>query len=403
MKPLLTTLAVISLGANIALVGLLFAGRASTAPNAANAAREVSPPKERAAAGPAADTWTHLSADDLPTMVRKMREANVPIEFIRALAAARIGESFAERRKALRAGLQNQPFWKNDTIDPRIRASEYQLYREQRIAMRELLGADAESPEMSLYNTRRYDSVPADKVDDIKDAYRMFDDRRQEIYSQLTGGIIGPEMQRKVQELQKEFDATLATLLTPAQLEDFNLRNSDTANQLRYELAAFNPTEEEFRSIYRLKAQLQPYLSSATPEEMQRRTEAQRQVNEQIKSMLGPVRAEEFTRANDYYYRQTSQLVSRLELPTETTARIWDLRQDVEKRARAVNSDSSLNREARAEQLATLRQETDQKLQGMLGARGMEPYRQYGGEWMRVLSPPTSLPQPASGAIRLGP
>lgn len=406
MKPLLTTLAALSLGANVALVALLFAGYSGSAESSAAPTATAPAPKASAPTGPSADTWARLSTDDLPTMVRKLQEANVPIEFIRALAAARINESFSERRKALRAGLQNQPFWKNETTDPRIRVGEYQLYREQRKALRDLLGADAESPETNLYNTRRYDSVPADKIDDVKDAYRMFEDRRQELFSQLTGGTLGPEMQKRMQELQKEFDATLATILTPAQLEDYNLRNGDTANQLRYELAAFNPSEEEFRSIHRLRAQLEPYRGTSTPEEMQRRSEAQRQINDQIKAMLGPVRGEEFTRANDHYYRQTSQLVSRLELPAETTTKIWELRQDIEKRARAVYSDSSLNPETRAQQLTALRQETDQQLQGMLGTRGMEPYRQYGGEWMRMLTPqPAATRTPSGGTsiIRTGP
>ncbi|HEY1108589.1 MAG TPA: hypothetical protein VGE76_08160, partial [Opitutaceae bacterium] len=131
-----------------------------------------------------------------------------------------------------------------------------------------------------------------------------------------------------------------------------------------------------------------------------------RQINDQIKAMLGPVRGEEFTRANDHYYRQTSQLVSRLELPAETTTKIWELRQDIEKRARAVYSDSSLNPETRAQQLTALRQETDQQLQGMLGTRGMEPYRQYGGDWMRMLTPqPAATRTPSGGTsiIRTGP
>lgn len=388
MKTLLSALAVISLGANIALVVILFAGRGSdtsAAKPAANTAKAKTSGPEVASA----DTWAKLSTAELPEMVRQMRAAGMPIEFIRALAAARINESFAERRKALRPAVDSQTYWKNAQIDPKTRLAEYQLFREQREQLRQLLGNDAEAPENSLYANRRYDNLPPEKVQLLKDAQRLMDEKRQELFSAdpLGGGVISSERQRKQQELQKEFEAELARILSPAELEEYNYRNSDVANQLRYELTAFNATEEEFRSIYKLKAQLEPYRPNMTQEEMQRRSEAERKVQEQIKGMLGPVRGEEYARANDFMYRQTSQLVSRLELPPETNGKLWEMRQDIEKRAREVFTNSALQGDARTQQLAALQQETNQRVEGILGKRGVEPYRQYGGDWMRMLSP----------------
>lgn len=404
MKTLLAVLAALSLCANLALVAVLFAGRSDSAATSANAGTSSATPASAIApAEPGPDTWATLSADDLPAMVQQLRTAGFPRELVRAIAAARIREGFAARYKALRPDAASQAFWKTATVDPRIRAAEFQLYREEQKALRDLLGADAEQPEMSIYQNRRFESVPAAKLDDVKDALRQFEERRQDIYSTAMGTIT-PEHQRRVAALEKEHQATLAGILSPTELEDFNLRNSNVASQVRYELAAFNPTEEEFRTVYRLQSQLEPYVPNMSQEEMQRRSEAQRQVREQIKAALGPVRAEEYTRATDYQYRQTSQLISRLELPPETTMKVWEVKQEIEGRANTLRRDTSIPPAERTKQLAALAEESTKKLTPLLGgARGMEAFKQYGGNWLQNLTPRARPNSPSPTAVRIGP
>lgn len=386
MKTLLTTLAALSLAANVALVALLFAGRGSNTSN--DAADSGTAPAKAAKArseAPVGESWAQLNGEDLPTMVNRLRAAGVPIDFIRALAAARIREGFAERRKALRGDTDNQSYWKTATLDPRIRAGEMQLYREERAAMRQLLGADAEGPETSLYQNKRYDNLPAAKVQEIKDMDRSFDERRSEIYSSVIS-TYSPEQARRLEDIRKEQEAALSRILTPEEFAEYQIRNSDAANQLRFELTAFNATEEEFRSIYKLQSQLEPYRQNMSQDEMQKHFEAQRQTQEQIKAMLGPERGADYARATDYQYRQMNQLVTRLELPADTTNKLWEVKTDTEKRLREFSGDA----QARNQHLATLKQDAERRIEALVGTRGMEPYRQYSSDWMRILTPPSA-------------
>lgn len=405
MKTLLSLLAALSLAANVALVIVLFAGRggADSAPDTSAATTAGKPSASDQNASADSKLWTQLSSDDLPGMVQRLRDAGVPIDYIRALAAARIREGFAERRKALSGNTADQAFWKSTlTLDPRLRAAQMQLYREEREALRQLLGPDAEAPESSLYQTKRYESVPAARLPEVKDLERLFDERRQEIYSTNVGAFTA-EQGRKLEELRKEQEAALARLLTPEELLEYNLRNSDVSNSLRSELTAFNPTEQEFREMYKLMAPAGSFQAGMTQEEMQRRSDAQRAAREQIKTMLGPERGAEYERATNYQYRQTSQLVSRLELPPETAVKLWDMKTDIEKRAREIGRDVDM--QTRLQQLAALKQEADQRIVSLVGARGVQPYQQYGGDWMRMLAPPTPGPRPGTGApiIRTSP
>lgn len=385
MKPLVATLAALSLAANLALVGLLLAGRGhSDTPAPASSASAAPAPKTAPAVS---ELWQNLSSgDDLAATTQRLRDLGLPAHIVRAIITARVSELFAPRFKALRKD-NAATYWKNATVDSRVRQAEYQLYREQQKMLRDLLGADAESPDMNVFSRLRLDSVPAGKLEAVKDAFRLAEDRRQEVFQNIMGTIT-PETQRKLDAIAKDHQATLAGILTPPELDEYNLRNSDVSQNLRYELAAFEPTEEEFRSIYKIWSQLDPFVGGLSQEEMQRRGNAQQKAREQIKAMLGPVRGAEYERASDYSYRQTSMLVSRLELPPETTLKVWEVKQDIEKRVNPIRMDRTLSNEARTQQLAALAEEGTQRVTALVGTRGIEAYKaQGGGFWLQSIQP----------------
>jgi hypothetical protein len=350
-----------------------------------------------------ADTWTQLQTGDLPGMVRHLRERGFPPEFIRAIMAAKLRELYADRMKAIDPNIENRPYWKNFSIDPKVQRAQMQLYREQQKELRALLGEEAEPRENinALFQGLRLETVPAEKLPEVQRILRDFDEARNDIYSSAGGGIIGQEIQKRVEAAQKEQRAALARLLTPQELEEWDLRNSDTARNVRYQLSAFNPTESEFRTIFKLQAEFDERfprtMQIPNPEEQQRRGEAQRQLSEQIKATLGPARASEYDRANDFNYRQTSQLVARLELPAETTNQVYEVQNDIRKKMTNVMRENPGEAE-RAQQLAQLEAETQTRVTAILGTRGFEAYRQYGGSWMQSLRP-----RPAQGPAMTAP
>ena len=60
-----------------------------------------------------------------------------------------------------------------------------------------------------------------------------YDEQRQAIYGP-TPGAITPDEREKIRALEKAQLAEFATVLTPAEFEDYNLRTSNVANNLRY-------------------------------------------------------------------------------------------------------------------------------------------------------------------------
>jgi len=391
MKKLVLFLLGTSLLLNLALAALYLAGSGagSATPPVAPAASESKRPAPLAIGE---HIWPSLQADALPELVSNLRAAGFPPDMVRAIAAARLEEIFNARMKALFPSFDQMPFWKNQpNNDPALMAAAIKLSRERQLALREALGADgmADDPVRQMLQGRRMDHLPPDKAAEVLRVITEFDDKRSELYA--TGAsLIDRE---KITALDKAQHDAIARLLTPQELEDFDLRNSNTARQLRNDLTAFNPTEAEFRALFRLRQPFDEqfnynYTGMPSQELMRQRSDAQRLLNEQIKAALGAERGADYERTTDYNYRQTSQLVTRLQLPPETTNQVWAVQKDLQQRAMDLMRDRSLVGEARTQQLTALQQEATNKLTPLLGgARGMEAYRQYGGSWMQMLQP----------------
>lgn len=396
MKNAVFAFAAVSLGLNAVLLVTLLAGRGTEPPPAPIAAAPA--PARPAKPVVDAETWPTLHTDDLPALVQRLRARGFPPEVVRAILTAQLRETFAAREKALDPGQENRPYWKQYSLDPRLQTARMQLYREQQKKLRELLGTEADLQENvnALYQGRRFDSLPPEKVADVQLLLQQFNDARNDIFANFSGGMIGAETQKKIQALEKDQQAALANLLTPQEFEEWNLRNSDTARGLRSELSAFEPTEAEFRSLYKLRAafdeQFGRLYAPPSQEDMQRRHEAQQQLNAQIKSTLGPVRAAEYERASDYNYRQTSQLVARLELPSATTNQIYDVQKDIAAKIMSLYQ-SGTPAADRDKQLQQLAGETETRITALLGARGFEAYKQFGGSWMQQMRPGPPRPR----------
>jgi len=413
MKKILTFLVVAgSLVLNVVLAWWLIAGLNHPAPVPADATASLLRAAPTAAALERAidpDVWPSLQTDDLRTLVTRLRATGFPPDIIRAILSARLGETYIARRKALDPEEDTRPFWKARTSDPKRDLALRQLGREHEKLLRDLLGdQDAADPMAEAYQQRRLEGVPPEKANQVRELLRDYDGKRADIFA---AGIYQGD-RNKLTELEKAQHAALAQVLTPAELVEYDLRTSNTANQLRFELSAFDPTEAEFRELFQLKEsfgdRLGPMSGPPTREQMLARNEAQKQLTEQIKATLGPVRAEEYVRALDGNYRQTSQLVARLELPPETTNQVWTVQKDIQERTQALNKDRSLTAEQRAGQLAALADEAKTRISATLGDRGFEAYQQYGGRWLQSLKPrPTSgnaVPVVQSiGAVRFGP
>ena len=345
------------------------------------------------------DAWRALRSDDLKSLAANLRAAGFPPEVIRAVVGAMLHEQFAARRRQIIGDQPAPPYWQAGSMasfysSPQMAALR-QLAREEQETLRQLLGPDSASSEVTqLYHQRMFGNLPPEKADALQRILADYSDLRSQALADWSyGGTMLPSDRQKLALLDKEQRDDIAALLTPDELQQYDLRSSPTAQRLRSRLAYFNPTEQEFLALYSLQGPFdQQYNGPAnlmgmmSPDLMQQRQAAQQQLNDQIKAALGDARYAEYQQDTNPGYQVAARLASNLQLPAENAAATWTLQQNTQAQATALRANRELTGAQRAEALQALAAQADQQLTTLLTPAGADAYKQTsGGMWLRAL------------------
>jgi len=380
-----------SLAVNAALLALMIIGVASGGSSPAASTHAMAPAAKMTAAvdaTPGTDTWARLHTGDLAAQRERLRAEGFPPSVIRSILAAQIHAGFAARRKALDAAGGEVPFWGNFTPSSKLFAEYAALNIEELRTLRVLLGPDPDHA-IAVDFRRQLPNLSDDKIDQLAAIRAHYSEQQQDISLRGSGTeTLSPDDRAQLAALRKAMHAEFATVLTPDELTDYDLRTSNTANSLRNRLSAFDPTEQEFRSLYQLQSGFDDqyqFTGPPTPDQMRARNDAQNALNGQIAATLGPDRYADYQRSNDFDYRQVNQLVTRLELPPETAIQVYAVQQDIMQRAHDVGlaPGPKPSVEELQQQLTVLGDEAKTRISALLGPAGYEAYQQYGGQWMQ--------------------
>lgn len=353
----------------------------------ARAATEAALVEAKAAATQArSEIWKSLQTDDLPALVANLRAAGFPDKTSRAIVASLLAERYAAKRRALLGGDETPAFWKSRSLpigyDPAKQADLRALGRENSELLKQLFGSDTANEEARIFQQRMYGPLPAEKLDAVGRIHSDYGDLTSQIFAE-SGGMMLPEDRENLALLEQEKRKDLAALLTPAELEQYDLYSSTTANTLRRNLATFNPSEQEFRAVFALqkefddtyRTQFGGMLDEKTQQD--RRT-AEAKLNEKLRATLGDQRFEEYQRAQDNGYRVAARIAERYKLPAENAVAVYNIQKEAQQKLMSFRGD----REA----AANYARETSAKLNQLLGAKGVEAFRQSGGGfWIRNL------------------
>ncbi|HUR59354.1 MAG TPA: hypothetical protein VM029_16685 [Opitutaceae bacterium] len=340
--------------------------------------------------------WPTLAAGgDLAMLVARLRAAGFSESIIQAVLAAEIRERFAERRRALIPLDPPYEFWTNRSpfvLDPKLMAARRAISREQDQLLKQLLGPDAgRDPIQDIYAQRQFGDLPPGKIALAQEILRDYNEMSAEVRRDAQGLTLA-EDREKLALLESEKLRDLAAVMSPAELEEYQFRNSSTGSMLRYQLALFQPSEQEFRALYYLQTAFDEKYSytygSAPRNDYEGRTEAERRLVADAKAALGEARGAEFERTRDYDYQTAAKVAARYGLPREAATQVWELRKDIDARAARIRMDRNLTAAARQQQLTLLHQEATARVTAALGPSGSAAYRDSSGYWLQNLAPP---------------
>src|ERR1041384_7641046 len=212
--------------------------------------------------------WRQVESADYKKYIANLRAIGCPEETIRDIITADVNKLFEDRKKALRAsGSKTNKFeyWKpgmqmfTQMFDEEKIKQQQELARERRALLTELLGvAPEEKPDLTAMMgggaqifDQMLDFLPPSKQTAAMEIEQKFAAKLMKSAGNVSGGDL--DGLKDMQKVQKEKEAELAKVLSPQELEYYNLRMSQTAMMMRFQLASFDPNEQEFREVFKAK------------------------------------------------------------------------------------------------------------------------------------------------------
>jgi hypothetical protein len=339
-------------------------------------------------------TWAEVSTGDLANISARLKAEGFPPNLQRAILAALITEKNAARHKELAEAIAAQPWWIVTGSGPmagKAMTLRQQIAREEKEQIDQVLGVDAGlSDYAKARRPRTYGDLPAAKISELDRISSDYGEMIQSIRNNAQNMLL-PEDREKIAFLEKERRADITKVLTPDEMLEYDLRSSPTANTLRFQLAAFNPSEDEFRALFKLQSALDaqfPNPELLTPEQRTQRQQAQEKVKEQARDVLAPDRYTEFQQKTDQAYIQTNQLITRLQLPETKTAELVAVQKEIMKRAETLRADRLTPADQRGAQMGALGAEGAVRVSAVIGEANLPAYRQSAGNWLNQLRAP---------------
>ena len=170
---------------------------------------------------------------------------------------------YAGRLAALYPSPQDFKWWQTDDRSNRDERRDRErkrrdLNEEKRALVKELLGVDLET-EMAKWEGRPDDDawrtgfLSAEKQQAVQAWQEKFREMERTAFAEMRENRGSPEARAKMLALRAQREAELAQILGPQDFQEYQLRNSATARDMRDSLGSFSPSEDEFKKIFELR------------------------------------------------------------------------------------------------------------------------------------------------------
>ncbi|HEY0550195.1 MAG TPA: hypothetical protein VGF13_11390, partial [Verrucomicrobiae bacterium] len=205
--------------------------------------------------------WNMVESDDYKKYIANLRRIGCPPETVRDIILADVNKLFAARFTPLAEPPRTNDFWKRAPVrgaDEGLVKQRLAVVKEKKALLKELLGEDIDVKDEATAGgsdprAELLSFLPKEKMQQISEMDATYDAR----INKLLGNKIRPSAEevKEFNRLEAEKRADLAKVLSPQELEDYNLRASRTANVLRATMGEFTMTEQEFRDVFKVRQQ----------------------------------------------------------------------------------------------------------------------------------------------------
>jgi len=329
-------------------------------------------------------TWQEIESGDYTTYVENLRALGMPEATIRDIIIADIEQLFVKKRRDL-ASQQDTEWWRaqpSQAYQSNQLAQAFALDEERTTLLNRLLGEDWKKSRLD----QQPDPVPltgpilSALPDDVKKTVQTIASRSTDRVREyiLQAQNAGQQLnQIELAKLREQTRENLSKVLNPQQLEEFLVRNSYNATQLRRQLEGLDVTPEEFRAVFRrvdqIERDIQLRYSGDDADSQRQRSALEQQRLAAIREAVGPERYDTYVMLNDPVYQESLATTEKAGASAEAAAAIYEITRATSDEVARIRNDVTLTAGQKQEQIREAQAEQQRARALVLGEQLPEP------------------------------
>lgn len=322
-------------------------------------------------------TWEDVETDAYKTYVESLRGVGCPEDKIRTIIKADIDELFLKKKQQL-ATTNDMKWWSSEYpysyMTAPLQEKGQQLEQERRDLLAKLLGPEA--TQKDDFETLQWGVVQLTgpvlgalppKIHNEVQEICSRSMERQTTYQMDRANSGQPMNPIEMAKLREQTRVDLRKVLTPDGVEEFTLRYSHNAANLRNELRGFDPTPDEFRKIFRGIDALEHQMAMeyGTPDAMSEKQRERyiRQRENAVKEALTPQRYQAYLMTKDPLYRQAQATAMQYGAPSKVVMPLYEMTKLNESRRQKIMGDNSLSQQQKNDALNAVNMDQQRSIQ----------------------------------------
>ncbi len=300
-------------------------------------------------------TWQQLETPEYPAFIANLRAIGCPEQTIRDIIVADVNQLYLKKR-LMEVVMPDQQWWRSAPDTNVIRAASAKILaldQERRELLTTLLGPNwnladpTAKPSTVALTGPVLGALPPETRQAVEDITAR---SQQRVLAYLDGQkkLGKPADPAELAKLDKETRNELAQVLDPTQFEEYLLRYSQTASDLRSQLTGLDVTPDEFRNLFRATDPIDQQLQLAAAIQ---KPALEQQLENAIKNVLGADRYQEYLTSQDPAYRDAVALGQQFGASPDVVQSLYELNQATQDELDRIRNDSSLTPEQKAAQL----------------------------------------------------
>jgi hypothetical protein len=334
-------------------------------------------------------TWEQVESTNYVAFIKNLNAIGCPQQTIRDIIISEVNRLY-ERRRLAEVDFPNYQWWRSDpeaSVIQEANAKLAAIETERQALLTSLLGPGWDAQGNELIAARGGITLTGPVLGDLppalKEAVLAVAARAQlkiEAYEAAQRGQNKEADPMELVRLREEPLTQLIAVLDPGQYEEYVLRYSPSARQLREQLRSVQLIPDQFQdlfnAIYSINGQPVFYYNGNDPILLAQQQQLRAQSDAIIKATLGEQLYADLQLNQDPLYRSSRALAEQLGVPETLVTSIYEINRATQSELDRIRKDSNLTSDEKVEALSQTQVEQQQSLEQILGPEAFQRWLQ---------------------------